>query len=403
MPTFEYVALTQTGQKENGVVTADSARSARKELRIRQLTPMSVTEAADYEGAVRGGKAPKLKMSERVLATRQLAIMIGARMQVEQALGAISSQAENPDARRLFAGMRDKVAEGYKFSESLADYPKSFSTLYISAVAAGEVSGELTTVLDSLADHLEKSQKTKRKVQTALIYPIVLGVVALLVIGLLLAFVVPRVVEQFENFDAQLPLLTRIVIGLSEGMQSYGLILLGALMLALLALRQMLQKRAVRMLFDRTFLGLPIIGKLVRTVNSARFARTFAMLLGSNTPVVESLAAARGACGNLVFVEAVEEAIIAVREGVSPARALTAVNVFPSMLTGLLASGTASDNLAGLMNKGATYLEDEFDNRSALFLGLLEPLMILILGTIVALIVLSIMLPMLQLNTIAFS
>ena len=174
-------------------------------------------------------------------------------------------------------------------------------------------------------------------------------------------------------------------------------------MLALLGLRQMLQKRAVRMLFDRIFLGLPIIGKLVRTVNSARFARTFAMLLGSNTPVVESLAAARGACGNLVFVEAVEEAIVAVREGVSPARALTAVNVFPSMLTGLLASGTASDNLAGLMNKGATYLEDEFDNRSALFLGLLEPLMILILGTIVALIVLSIMLPMLQLNTIAFS
>lgn len=403
MPTFEYIALDPSGQKENGIVTADNARSARKELRVRQLTPMSVTEAVDEAASVRGRAGGRLKMAERVLATRQLAIMIGAGVQLEQALGAISSQAEHPGARRLFAGMRDKIGQGYKFSEALGDYPQSFSQLFVSAVAAGEVSGELARVLDSLADHLEKSQKTRRKVLTALIYPMVLCGVALLVIGLLLAFVVPRVVEQFSGFGEQLPWLTRAVIGLSAGLGSYGVFVLGGLVLAVVGARRMLQNRAVRLRADRFVLGLPVIGKLVATVNSARFARTFAMLVGSNTPVVESLSAARGAVGNLVFVDAVDEAIVAVKEGATPARALTASNVFPAMLTGLLASGTASDNLAGLMDKGASYLEDEFDNRSAVFLGLLEPLMILVLGVVVALIVLSIMLPIMQLNTIAFS
>jgi len=403
MPTFEYTALDPKGNKENGIVTADNARSARRELRIRRLTPLSVNEAGDEIASKRQLTTPKLRMTERVLATRQIAIMIGAGLQVDQALGAISSQAENPAVRLLFAGLRDKVAEGYKFSEALNDYPKSFSNLYVSAVAAGEISGELTTVLDSLADHLEKAQKTKRKVQTALIYPIVLSVVALLVIGLLLAFVVPRVVEQFTSFGEQLPWLTRAVIALSNGLGAYGAILLVVLAFAMLGLRRMLQNTAVRLRVDQVVLGLPVIGKLVRTANSARFARTFSMLVGSNTPVVESLSASRGALNNLVFVKAIDEAISAVQEGITPARALMATSVFPSMLTGLLASGTASDNLAGLMSKGASYLEDEFDNRSAIFLGLLEPLMILILGTIVALIVLSIMLPILQLNSIAFS
>jgi len=403
MPTFEYVALGPDGRKENGVVTADTARSARKELRVRNLTPMSLTEAANDDKRAGGRSVPKLKASERILATRQLAIMIGSGMQVEQALAAISSQAEKPDTRRLFASIRDKVSEGYKFSEALGDYKHSFSNLYISANAAGEVSGKQARVLESLADHLEKTQKTKRKVQTALIYPMVLGVVALLIIGLLMVFVVPRVVEQFSTFEQELPFLTRAVIWISSSLQSYGLILLGGLVLGVFGIRRAFQNVELRRRRDKWILGLPLIGKLVRTVNSARFSRTFAMLVGSGTPVVESLVAARGALGNLVFVEAVDEAIVSVREGVTPSKALTAAGVFPAMLTSLIASGKGSDSLAGLMDKGADYLEDEFDNSSALILGLLEPLIIVVLGTIVALIVLSIMLPIMQLNTLAFS
>jgi len=400
MPTFEYVALAADGRKENGVVTADTARSARKELRFRSLTPLSLDEINEDNAASR---VPKLKLSERVLATRQLAIMLGSGVQVEQALGAISAQAEKPKARRIFASMRDKISEGHTFSDALGDYPKSFSKLYRSVASAGEISGDLPSVLESLATHLEATQKTTRKVQTALIYPAVLGFVALFVVSLLLVFVVPRVVEQFNNFGQELPLMTRIVISLSEGLQAYGLILLLAVVLSVIALRKMLQNPSFRRKVDAGILKSPVIGKLVRTVNSARFARTFAMLVASGTPVVDSMKVARNSLGNLVFVEAVDTAIVAVQEGTSPARALAATAVFPPMLTGLLASGTASDNVAGLMNKGASYLEDEFDSASALALGLLEPLIIVLLGAIVAFIVLSIMLPIMQLNTIAIN
>lgn len=403
MPTFEYTALGTDGRKENGVVTADSARAARRELRFRSLTPLSLDEANAESTKSALSRVPKLKTSERVLVTRQLAIMTDAGMQVEQALAAVSTQAERPAARRLFAGMRDKISEGYKFSDALGDYPRTFSKLYRSAASAGELSGDLSTVLEKLATHLETSQKTKRKVQTALIYPAVLGAVAILVIGLLMIFVVPRVVDQFLTFEQELPLLTRIVIGGSNGMKSYGLIILGGLALGILGLRRVMQKPSVRHKVDSLVLKIPVIGKLTRTVNSARFARTFAMLVGSGTPVVESMSVARSAVNNAVFDEAIGKAIVSVREGTSPARALAVTGVFPPMLTGLFASGTASDNLAGLMNKGASYLEDEFDRTSSLALGLLEPMIILFLGTIVALIVLSIMLPIMQLNTLAFS
>ena len=402
MPTFEYVALSTDGKKANGVVTADNARAARKELRFRSLTPLSLKEA--NEESVEGNrKSSTLSTSDRVLVTRQLAMMVGSGIQIERALGAVSSQAEKPGTRRLFAGLRDKVAEGYKFSEAIAEHPKVFPPLYGSVTLAGEISGDLPAVLERLADHLEKSHRTRRKVQAALIYPAVLGFVAVLVIALLMAFVVPRVVEQFTDFGQDLPLLTRIVIGISNGLQSYGVILLGALVLGVIGLRRLLARPAVRRSYDAWVLKLPVIGKLVRTVNAARFARTFGMLIGGGTPVLESLTAARGSLGNLVFAEAVDEAIIGVREGVAPSRALAKTNVFPPMLTSLTASSTASENLAGLMEKGAGYLEEEFDRSIALALGLLEPLIILILGTIVALIVLSIMLPIMQLNTLAFS
>lgn len=403
MPTYEYVALGADGRKSNGVVTADNARAARRELRFRSLTPLSLEEA--NEERTKAGSARKKPMSsmERVLVTRQMAMMIGSGVPVEQALGTISSQSEKPATRRLFAGMRDKVAEGFKFSETVADQPKTFPPLYLAVTSAGEVSGELAMVLERLADHLEKAHKVKRKVMTALIYPIVLGIVALLVITLLLIFVVPRVVEQFDNFGQELPLLTRIVIGISETLQNYGLVLLLGFVLGIWGLRRLLRQKHIKRRIDNALLNLPVAGRLIRLANGAQFARTFAMLVGSNTPVVDSLVAARGSLSNLVFVEAIDDVIVAVREGATPARALAKTGVFPPMLTGLVASSTASDNLAELMEKGAGYLEDEFDGTSSLFLGLLEPVIILLLGTVVALIVLSIMLPILQLNTLAFS
>ena len=403
MPTFEYDAIGINGRKEHGIISADTARAARKELRLRSLTPLSIAEANDdnSQGGLR--RSPKLKRAEQVLTTRQLAIMIASGVQIEQALGAISSQAESPSVRRIYSSLRDKVSEGYKFSTALADFPRSYSRLYVSATAAGELSGDLAIVMENLADHLEKTQGTMRKVQTALIYPAVLGGVALLVIALLMAFVVPRVVDQFISFGQDLPLLTKIVIGMSSFMQSFGLFVLIGLFGLAFAGRHALQTPSVKRSVDGFILKLPVIGKLVRTAQAARFARTFAMLVGSGTPVLDSLSAARDSVSNTVFMDATDQAIIAVRDGSSPARALAATGVFPPMLTSLIASGTASDNMADLMNKGANYLEDDFDRASALFLGLLEPAIILFLGTIVALIVLSIMLPLMQLNSLAYN
>ncbi|MEL7129474.1 MAG: type II secretion system F family protein, partial [Pseudomonadota bacterium] len=204
MPTFEYVALGPDGRKANGVLSADSARAARRELRFRQLTPLTLTEANE-EKSTRKLRESGLSSSDRVLITRQLAMMIGSGAPVEEALASVSTQSEKPAVRRLLASIRDKVAEGHKFSEALNESGKAFSPLYRSVVSAGEVSGNLGQVLERLAIYLEKSLKTKRKVQTALIYPAVLAFVALAVITLLMIFVVPRIVTQFESFEQDLP------------------------------------------------------------------------------------------------------------------------------------------------------------------------------------------------------
>lgn len=401
MPTYEYVALGPDGRKANGVVSADTARAARRELRFRQLTPLTLTEASEEKSSQKIRKGG-MSSSDRVIITRQLAMMIGSGTPVEEALGAVSTQSEKPGVRRLLASMRDRVSEGHRLSEALTDAGRAFSPLYRSVVAAGEVSGNLGQVLEQLAVYLEKSQKTRRKVQTAMIYPAVLACVALVVISLLMIFVVPRIVAQFSAFDQDLPLLTRIVIGLSEFMRDWGIVFAIAVAGGIIALQRLLRQPAIKRRVDSFWLGVPVIGKLARTTNSARFARTFAMLLESRTPLAESLVAARGSLGNLVFVDALEGVIRNVREGMAPATALSKAGVFPPMLTHLAASGAASGNLPELMAKGADYLEDEFDGASSVALGLLEPFVILVLGGIVAMIVLSIMLPILQLNTIAF-
>lgn len=403
MPTFEYVALQADGQKSTGVVTADTARAARNELRFRSLTPVSLNEAREDKARDTKRGPNKISTKDRVLVTRQMAMMIDGGLQVEQVLGAVSAQAEKPNVRRLFASLRDDVADGRKLSEAIAEHPKAFPALFPSAIFAGEISGDLSSVLDRLASHLELSHRTRRKVQTALIYPAVLGVVALIVIALLMTLVVPQMVKQFSNFGQELPPLTQGVIALSNFMRSYGLFLILGIVLAVIGARRLLSRRPVRRRFDARMLKLPVIGKLIRSVNGARFARTFAMLVSGGAPVMESLMVARGSVNNLVFQDAVEEAIQAVREGVRPAQALSRTQVFPPMLTSLMASGTASQNLASLMDKGAGYLEEEFDGTIGVLLGLLEPLIIIILGGIVATIVLSIMLPITQLNSIAFN
>ena len=401
MTTFEYVALSPAGKREKGVIAADSARAARRELRVRQLTPLKLGEAKEKpETRFSGLQRSPISQSDLLLITRQWAMMIGTGTPVEEAIQASASQTDKPGLRKVMLSIRTSVTEGYRLSEALADHPKVFNNLYRSIVAAGEASGDLGAVLERLAEYLERSRKVRQTVQTALIYPCVLGIVATVVMVGLMTFVVPKVVEQFTTMNQQLPTLTRVVIGISEGMQDYGLIILAGIVALVFGLSRLMKQRSVKKAVDRFTLSLPVIGTMLTQMNTARFARTLSTLMGNGAPVLESLSAARGSLGNAVFEDAVSDVIVKVREGGGISRTMKASGVFPSLITQLASTGEASGQLPEMLLKGAKYLEDEFEAATAVALGLLEPLIILVLGGMVAVIVLSIMLPILQLNTL---
>lgn len=399
MPTFEYQALEAQGKKVKGLISADSARAARKELRVRQLTPVTIQEAKEKKASSFSFiETSALSGADLLLTTRQWAMMIGSGTPVEEALQATASQAEKPAVRKVLMDVRASVAEGYRLAEALGNHPKVFNSLYCSIVSAGESSGQLGAVLERLADYLERSRKVRQAIMTALIYPCVLAFVAVSVITGLMTFVVPKVVEQFASMDQDLPLLTEIVIGISDVIRNFGLVILVGAVLVGLGFSRLLQLRTIKLGFDSFSLRLPVIGKMLKQINSARFARTLSTLIGNGAPVLESLAAGKGSLGNAVFQKAVGEIVVRVREGSSISRAMKATGVFPPMLVQLASSGESGGQLPDMLLKSATFLEDEFEATSKVALGLMEPLIILLLGGMIGLVVLSIMLPILQLN-----
>ncbi|MAP95819.1 MAG: type II secretion system protein GspF [Ponticaulis sp.] len=404
MPTFEYVALSPAGKREKGVIAADSARAARRELRVRQLNPLKLNEAREKAPSrFSGFRVSPVSQSDLLLITRQWAMMIGSGTPVEETIQASATQAEKPGLRKVLLSIRTSVTEGYRLSEALADHPKVFNGLYRSIVAAGETSGDLGSVLERLAEYLERSRKVRQTIQAALIYPCVLALTALVVMTGLMTFVVPKVVEQFTTMDQQLPTLTRVVIGISDILRVYGLVILAGVVLAIFGFSRLLKQRHIKYGVDAFLLKLPVVGPMLTQMNTARFARTLSTLMGNGAPVLESLQAAKGSLSNAVFQDAVAQIIVRVREGASISRTMKASGAFPALITQLAASGEASGKLPEMLLRGAKYLEDEFESATAIALGLLEPLIILILGGLVALVVLSIMLPILQLNSLVIS
>ena len=402
MAVFDYVAIGHDGRRQSGVITSDSARSARKELRLRQLSPLEVQEAREKrKPTLFSARGKKMPHSDLVLFTRQVAMLIQSGAPVEEALGAIASEADHATTRRVLMGVRASVTEGNSFAESLSEAPTAFPPYYRAVIAAGQGSGRLGDVMERLADHLEKSQKMRRKIVSALVYPAVLTGVAMLVVSLLMVFVVPAVVKQFDTLGQDLPWLTRAVIGISDFLRVWGIALVIALVAGVWGLRRLLKRDHIRQRVDSTLLALPVIGRLVRAVNSASFARTFSTLSSSGATVPDALNAARGATSNAVFAKAIGTVRRSVEEGQGLARSLRETAIFPPMLIHMVASGERGGDLAGMMGRAADYLEDEFDGSTTVALGLLEPLLIVVLAGVVALIVLSIMLPILQLNTLA--
>lgn len=404
MSGFDYEALDTAGRRRRGVIAADGLRSAQRELRRRRLLPLRI-DPSTKPAAGRLGRWQVERMSdrERTLAIRQLATLLGAGITVEDALGTIAGQAGSTIARRVLLAVRGEVLEGRRLSDAMAHQPRAFSPLLCATVAGGEMAGRLPAVLARLADDLESSRRLRRKVLTALTYPTALAIVATAVVLALMIFVVPRVVEQFDSMGRELPALTTAMIAISGFLAAswfWLALLLGGLATAAgLALRD----PAVARRRDAVLLALPVPGKLVRDLAAARLARTLATLAGAGVPLTEALQTAVGTVSNRVLRDALADAAAAVREGGALADALGRSGLFAPMVVQMAAIGERSGQLPAMLDKAADHLESEFGTLTDAALSLLEPGIIVVMGGLVLLIVLSILLPILRLNTLPLS
>ena len=402
MGAFEFVALDKSGKESKGLLEGDTPRHVRQMLRERQLLPVSVTEVAKKESRRQSNFSIRRGMSasELALLTRQLATLSQAGLPLEEALLAVSQQNENPRTQSILLGVRSRVMEGHSLADGLADFPQAFPELYRATVAAGEQSGHLDAVLERLAEFTETRQLLQQQIQNALIYPIALVVTAVAIISFMLAYVVPKVVYIFENYDQQLPLLTRIMIGASDFIRDYWVVLIIGIIATVYGMRQLLKKEGPKRKFHHLLLRLPVVSKLTRGINTARFTQTLSILAGSGVPILESLRIAAQVVVNVPMREAVEEASLRIREGAMISRSLAASRLFPPMTTHLISSGEASGRLEEMLHRAATNQEREVDGLIATLLGIMQPLLVIVMAAIVLMIVLAILLPIFEINTL---
>lgn len=399
MAAFEYRAVDAKGRKTKGVISAESARAARKQLRFQQLTPVEVKPASKRKRAG-ASSGSSIRSQDLVIATRQLAMLIQSALPVEEALDAVASQSERHDVRRIFLSVRASVMEGMRLSDAMALEDRAFNNFYRAMVESGEHSGSLGLVLDRLADYLERTQSMQRKITNALIYPILLAITAVGVITALLVFVVPRIVEQFDSIGQDLPWITNVMLAISGAVRSYGFIAAIGLAALVFVFSRALRSKTFKRGVDGFLLRLPFVGKLNRNLNAARFARTFATLGAGGAPILDTLKAAQATVTNLVMRGAVDKIANAVAEGRTVSSAMKESGVFPPMVVHMTAAGESSGEVDQMMVRIADYLEEEFETNTSAALALLEPLIIIFMGAVVTLIILSIMLPVLQMNTL---
>ncbi|CAH0440640.1 type II secretion system inner membrane protein GspF [Ralstonia pseudosolanacearum] len=399
MPAFRYEAADASGRTDRGVIEADSARQARTALRARGLTPL-VVDALGAQAAKRSGSSfgKRLSPQENALVTRQLASLLVAGLPLDEALAALADQAERPYVHELLASIRAEVVGGSSLSVALSQHPRDFPDIYRALVSAGEHSGNLGLVLSRLADYIESRNALTSKIKLAFTYPAIVTVVAFAIVIFLLSYVVPQVVSVFANTKQKLPTLTIIMLWLSDFVRNWGW--LAAIVLAALGLlvRKLLQQPALRLSWHRWLLTAPLLGKLVRGYNTARFASTLAILSSAGVPILRGLQAAGETLNNVALKTNVEDAATRVREGTSLARALAAQNQFPPVLVHLIRSGEATGNLPAMLERAAQGEAQELERRTLFLTGLLEPALILTMGVVVLLIVLAVLMPIIEIN-----
>jgi len=405
MAAFEYVALDPRGKEKKGVLEADTARLARSLLRQQELTPLQVDETTVRSGKSKGQAGTKtptfrggIKTNDLALLTRQIATLSAAGAPLEEALAAVSRQTEKPKIQSLILSVRSKVMEGHTFASALKDYPKVFPEIYQATVSAGEQSGHLDAVLERLADYTEERQVANATIKKALIYPIMLVFASILIVAFLLAYVVPQVVEVFEGMNQELPPLTVGLLASSAFVREWGLLFAGVMIALFFAFRYAMRGEAFKNRVHAFMLRIPVLKKLIRSHNTAQFARTLSILTASNVPVLEALDISAQVITSRPMRTAVNTAAAQVREGSTLGGALEKTGYFPPMMLHLVASGEASSKLDSMLEKAATHQERELNSAMSIFLGLLEPVVILIMGGIVLTIVLGILLPIFEMN-----
>ena len=405
MPAFQYIALNSQGKEVKGISEADSARQLRQILRDQELTPMEVepTNKQFDKGDNRNVFslfAPKLKALDRVLFTRQLSTLLASSMPIEESLNAIAQQNEKQSNKALIMGVRSRVLEGNSLAQSLLEYPSSFSDLYCSSVAAGEQSGFLDQVLDNLSNYLEREHESYRNVEMALMYPIILLVVAFAIVGALMVYVLPDMIDVIENTGQTLPWATTLLIGITELMKSFWWVLLSGLLAVSLIIRGLLNQQKVRLIWDSYKFFLPIIGKIIRSSNSARFSNTLSILTRSGIPLVDSMKIASEVVANKALQTDLREATQDVVEGKSLRESLESISYFPPMMMHMIGSGEQSGELDRMLERIADYQQAEVERLVSTLVKLFEPAMMIIMGGTVLFIVMAVLLPILSMNQI---
>ncbi len=399
MPVFEYIAVSSSGGKVKGQIDADGIRAARQKLRAQGIFPTEVREGTTSienrsQDIKRYFQTNRVSGGELAVATRQLSTLVGAGLPLINALQALFDQTESAVLKRILVKVRDSVEEGSSLAKALSAYPKAFPRLYVNLVASGEASGTLDAVLENLADHLESQGELKRKILSALTYPILMLCICSLVIVALLTFVVPKIVEIFQKQHLTLPLPTEIVLAVSHFLINYWYLILAALACFIFGTQHYYRQEKGREAIDRWLMKLPIFGRTYTKVATARVCRTLSTLLSSGVELLTALDITKNIVGNIHFVRAIESAHDGVREGRSLANEFTRSQVFPVMVCHMIAVGEKSGELEKMLSRASKAYENEVNATLSGLTSILEPVMMIVVGAIVLFIVLSVLLPM---------
>ncbi|MGB0495011.1 MAG: type II secretion system inner membrane protein GspF [Kangiellaceae bacterium] len=403
MAAFEYVALDTAGKQIKGVMEGDTHRQIRQLLKEKKLIPIDVESVNKNEkdkSSKQSTKSNNAKISAADLAliTRQIATLIRAAIPVEETIKAVAEQCEKAKQKTMLLGIRARVVEGHSLADALSEYPKVFSELYRSMVAAGEKSGHLELVLERLADYTESRQAISQKISGALVYPVILSVVSVGIVGFLLGSVVPEITKSFTKSGQELPWLTQSLLSLSDFVQSWGVLTLIIIFALVAGFKYLLKTPSLRLTWDKWKLNALIIGKVIKGLNAARFARTLAILNASSVPLLEGMKIAGDVMSNAELKVAVAEAATRVSEGAGIKVSLQQCGYFPPMMLHMIASGENSGQLEEMLDRAADNQEVQFDNMVSVMMDLIGPIMILVMGAFVFMIVLAIMLPVFELS-----